>query len=68
MGLGSLVTGLAIYKPSQAHLITQALGGYEMAQVVSFLADDGVLRLLCGPYFAGGEGGLEQFPGDGEWV
>jgi thiosulfate reductase cytochrome b subunit len=36
MGLGSLVTGLAIYKPSQAHLITQALGGYEMARWFHF--------------------------------
>ncbi len=36
MGLGSLVTGLAIYKPSQAHLITLALGGYEMARWFHF--------------------------------
>ncbi len=36
MGLGSLVTGLAIYKPSQAHLITQLLGGYEMARWFHF--------------------------------
>ncbi len=32
MGFGSLVTGLAIYKPSQAHWITTLLGGYEMAR------------------------------------
>jgi thiosulfate reductase cytochrome b subunit len=36
MGLGSLVTGLAIYKPSQAHLITLSLGGYEMARWFHF--------------------------------
>ncbi len=36
MGLGSLVTGLAIYKPSQAHVITLALGGYEMARWLHF--------------------------------
>nr|WP_114210523.1 cytochrome b/b6 domain-containing protein [Acidisarcina polymorpha] len=36
MGFGSLVTGLAIYKPSQAHLITLALGGYEMARWFHF--------------------------------
>jgi thiosulfate reductase cytochrome b subunit len=36
MGIGSLVTGLAIYKPSQAHLFTQALGGYEMARWCHF--------------------------------
>jgi thiosulfate reductase cytochrome b subunit len=32
MGLGSLVTGLAIYKPAQAHWVTTLLGGYEMAR------------------------------------
>ncbi len=32
MGAGSLVTGLAIYKPTQAHLVTTLLGGYEMAR------------------------------------
>src|SRR6266481_5725733 len=32
MGLGSLVTGLAIYKPTQVHWITTLLGGYEMAR------------------------------------
>lgn len=32
MGFGSLLTGLAIYKPTQAHWITTLLGGYEMAR------------------------------------
>ena len=32
MGLGMLVTGLAIYKPTQAHWLTALLGGYEMAR------------------------------------
>ena len=32
MGLGSLVTGLSIYKPTQGHWITTLLGGYEMAR------------------------------------
>jgi thiosulfate reductase cytochrome b subunit len=32
MGAGSLMTGLAIYKPTQAHWITTVLGGYEMAR------------------------------------
>ena len=36
MGLGSLITGLAIYKPSQAHLITLSLGGYEFARWLHF--------------------------------
>jgi thiosulfate reductase cytochrome b subunit len=32
MGAGMLVTGLAIYKPTQAHWLTTMLGGYEMAR------------------------------------
>jgi thiosulfate reductase cytochrome b subunit len=32
MGAGSLVTGLAIYKPTQLHWITTLLGGYEWAR------------------------------------
>jgi thiosulfate reductase cytochrome b subunit len=36
MGFGSLVTGLAIYKPTQAHWLTSLLGGYEMARWLHF--------------------------------
>ncbi len=36
MGLGSLVTGLAIYKPTQTHIVTTLLGGYEMARWLHF--------------------------------
>jgi len=36
MGLGSLVTGLAIYKPTQAHWLTSLMGGYEIARWVHF--------------------------------
>ena len=36
MGFGSLVTGLAIYKPTQTHLLTTILGGYEMARWLHF--------------------------------
>jgi thiosulfate reductase cytochrome b subunit len=32
MGAGSLITGLAIYKPTQAHYVTTLLGGYEWAR------------------------------------
>ena len=32
MGAGSLLSGLAIYKPAQLHWLTTALGGYEMAR------------------------------------
>ena len=37
MGLGSLITGLAIYKPTQLGWITALLGGYEMARWLHFL-------------------------------
>src|SRR5882757_8830029 len=36
MGAGSLLTGLAIYKPTQLHVITALLGGYEMARWFHF--------------------------------
>jgi thiosulfate reductase cytochrome b subunit len=36
MGVGMLATGLAIYKPTQAHLLTTLLGGYEMARWLHF--------------------------------
>jgi thiosulfate reductase cytochrome b subunit len=36
MGFGALVTGLAIYKPTQAHWLTSLLGGYEMARWFHF--------------------------------
>jgi len=36
MGLGSLVTGMAIYKPAQTHWLTSALGGYETARWFHF--------------------------------
>jgi thiosulfate reductase cytochrome b subunit len=32
MGIGMLITGCAIYKPTQLHLLTTMLGGYEMAR------------------------------------
>ena len=44
MGLGSLVTGLAIYKPTQSHWITTLLGGYEMARWLHFW----LTMLFCG--------------------
>jgi thiosulfate reductase cytochrome b subunit len=36
MGASSLLTGLAIYKPTQLHIITTVLGGYEMARWLHF--------------------------------
>lgn len=36
MGAGSLLTGLAIYKPTQFALITQLIGGYTVARFLHF--------------------------------
>jgi thiosulfate reductase cytochrome b subunit len=36
MGAGSLLTGFAIYKPTQGHLLTTVLGGYETARWLHF--------------------------------
>ncbi len=36
MGFGSIVTGLAIYKPAQFGWLTNLLGGYEAARFVHF--------------------------------
>lgn len=36
MGAGSILTGLAIYKPTQLALLTTLFGGYEMARLVHF--------------------------------
>ena len=37
MGFGSLVTGLAIYKPVQFYWITWLCGGYNLARVIHFI-------------------------------
>ncbi len=37
MGFGSLLTGLAIFKPVQFHLLTAMLGGYEWARGEHFI-------------------------------
>lgn len=36
MGLGSVLTGLSIYKPVQFHTLTSLLGGYEWARIEHF--------------------------------
>lgn len=36
MGAGSLLTGLAIYRPVQVHWLTSLLGGYEWARIEHF--------------------------------
>lgn len=46
MGLGMLVTGLAIYKPTQTHWLTSLLGGYEMARWLHFWISTGFLAFF----------------------
>ena len=36
MGVGMFLTGLAIYKPTETHWLTTALGGFEMARWLHF--------------------------------
>ena len=36
MGLGSLITGLAIYKPAQLSWLAALCGGYEFARLIHF--------------------------------
>jgi thiosulfate reductase cytochrome b subunit len=36
MGAASLLTGFAIYRPTQGHLLTTMLGGYETARWLHF--------------------------------
>ncbi|MBV8832177.1 MAG: cytochrome b/b6 domain-containing protein [Acidobacteriaceae bacterium] len=36
MGAGSLITGLAIYKPAQLNWLTELLGGYQVARMLHF--------------------------------
>ena len=46
MGAGSLITGLAIYKPTQAHYLTTLLGGYEWARWEHFWLTMGFCAFL----------------------
>ena len=46
MGLGSLLTGLAIYKPIQAHYLTSLLGGYQMARWEHFYLTIGFMAFF----------------------
>ena len=46
MGAGMLVTGLAIYKPTQLHWLTSLLGGYEMARWLHFWITMGFLAFF----------------------
>src|SRR5258708_11844660 len=46
MGARSLLTGLAIYKPTQLHVLTALLDGYETARIVHFWHTIAYVRLF----------------------
>ena len=46
-GAGSVLTGLAIYKPTQLHWLTTLFGGYEMARWFHFLLTLGFLGFFA---------------------
>ncbi len=47
MGFGSMVTGLAIYKPTQLYWLTSLLGGYQAARFEHFLLALGYVTFFC---------------------
>ena len=53
MGAMMLLTGLAIYKPTQLHVLTSLLGGYEMARWLHFWTTMGLSGFLRRPHRAG---------------
>ncbi len=65
MGAAMLLTGLAIYKPTNplAHLPARRLRD---GAVVALLDHDGVSRILSGACRLGDAGRVEQLPSDGE--
>ena len=67
MGLGMFVTGLAIYKPTETHWLTSALGGFEMAPWLHFWITMSFLGFFFRPCSSSCARGLEQFALHGEW-
>ncbi len=68
MAMGSVITGLAIYKPAQLSWLTGLLGGYPHGALGALLVDDRVCQLLCGSRRTGDSRGVGQFPVNGGWL
>jgi thiosulfate reductase cytochrome b subunit len=68
MGAGSLLTGLAIYKPVQLAWLTGLLGGLRTGPLGAFLAHHRLRTVLSDSHHPGGPGRLEQLPGHGHGV
>jgi thiosulfate reductase cytochrome b subunit len=47
MGIGSLLTGLVMYKPTQFSFLTRMLGGYEWARGEHFILTIGYVLFFC---------------------
>ena len=65
MGLGSLLTGLAIYKPTQFGWLTHAAGRLRVCPHHAFRAHHRLRAVFHRAHRPGGAGRLEQFPGHG---
>lgn len=46
MGVGSLLTGLAIYKPAQLSWLASLMGGYSMARLIHFILTAGYVAFF----------------------
>ena len=66
MGAGSLLTGLAIYKPVQLAWLTTLLGRLPAGAARAFRPGCRLRRLLCDPHHPGHPCRVEQFPRDGD--
>ena len=65
MGAGSLLTGLAIYKPVQLAWLATLLGGYPLARLEHFVLAVGYVAVLRHPHHPGHPRRVEQLPRDG---
>ncbi len=46
LGIGVVISGLAIWKPVQLYFITRLLGGYDFARVIHFLMMSGLVGFI----------------------
>jgi thiosulfate reductase cytochrome b subunit len=68
MGAGSLLTGLAIYKPTQLHVLTALLGGYETARWFHFWLTIAYVGVFFGARCPGHSRRLEQLSRHDYWL
>ena len=68
MAIGSVISGLAIYKPAQLSWLARLLGGYPMARWEHFWLMIGFCSFFFGPHCASDSRGMGQFSFDGGGV